>query len=102
MSKRLAYLEKVTREGSKDPFVWYGLAMEYRSLKRSDESLQTFTALRALDPDYVPMYLMCAQLLIELERKDEARDWIEAGITAAKKKMDGHAQSELEDALANL
>ena len=44
-SKRLAYLEKVTEEGSTDPFPWYGLALEYRNLERLDESLQTFTTL---------------------------------------------------------
>ena len=42
-SKRLAYLEKVTRDGTTDPFPWYGLALEYRNLERYDESLQTFT-----------------------------------------------------------
>lgn len=101
-SKRLAYLEKVTREGSTDPFVWYGLAMEYRSLGRHDEAIQTFTTLRARHPAYVPTYLMCGQLLIALERKDEAREWLEAGIEAAEKKGDAHAASELRDALAGL
>ena len=53
MSKRLAYLEKVTREGSTEPMAWYGLALEYRTLERWDEALQTFTTLRANHPDYV-------------------------------------------------
>ena len=75
-SKRLAFLEKVTREGSTDPIAWYGLAMEYRSLQRWDESLQTFTSLRATNPEYVPMYLMCGQMLAEQGRKDEARAWL--------------------------
>jgi predicted Zn-dependent protease len=54
-AKRLVYLEKVTREGTTDPFPWYGLALEYRNLGRVDEALQTFTALRASTPTYVPM-----------------------------------------------
>jgi len=101
-AKRLAYLEKVTREGSTDPFPWYGLALEYRNLERWDESLQTFTTLRTQHPDYVPAYLMCGQMLDKLARKDEARDWLEAGIVVAKKKHDGHALGELESALAAL
>ncbi len=99
MTKRLAFLEKATREGSSDPFVWYGLAMEYRTTKRNDESLQTFTTLRTTYPDYVPAYLMCAQLLTELDRKGEAKTWLEAGIAAAQKTGNTHALSEMQDAL---
>ncbi len=101
-NKRLAYLEKVTRDGSDDPLAWYGLAMEYRKLERWDEALQTFSTLRTMKPDYVAMYLMCGQMLEKLGRKDEARDWLEAGIAAAKAKRDAHALGELEGALAAL
>ena len=102
MSKRLAYLEKVTREGSQEPMAWYGLALEYRTLERWDEALQTFTTLRANHPDYVAAYLMCGQMLEKIGRKDDARDWLGAGIAVAKKKGDGHALSELESALGTL
>ncbi|MCA9587560.1 MAG: tetratricopeptide repeat protein [Myxococcales bacterium] len=101
-NKRLAYLEKVTREGSTDPFAWYGLAQEYRRLERFDEALQTFTQLRSAHVDYLPMYLMCGQMLETLERTDEAREWLTAGLDLAKKKGDSHAASELESALATL
>ena len=49
-SKRLEFLLKMTSSGNEDPFVWYGLAMEYRSLGRFDEALATFEALRGADP----------------------------------------------------
>jgi predicted Zn-dependent protease len=101
-NKRLAYLEKVTADGTDDPLAWYGLAMEYRKLQRWDEALQTFTTLRSRKPDYVAMYLMCGQMLDEANRKDEAREWLEAGLAAAKAKGDSHAASELESALALL
>ena len=102
MSKRLAFLEKITAEGSTDPFAWYGLALEYRNLERYDEALQTFSTLRTSNPDYVALYLMCGQMLEKLTRFDEARDWLEQGIVAAKKKGDSHAQGELESALSAL
>lgn len=102
VNKRLAYLEKITAEGSTDPFAWYGLALEYRNLERWDEALQTFTTLRTRNPDYVAMYLMCGQMLEKLARKDEARDWLEAGVAAARAKRDSHALGELESALAAL
>ena len=101
-SKRLAFLEKVTAEGTEDPLAWYGLAMEYRKLERWDEALQTFTSLRTRTPDYVAMYLMCGQMLSEANRKDEAREWLESGMTAARAKGDAHALSEIESALSTL
>ena len=102
MNKRLAYLEKLTSEGSKDPFAWYGLALEYRNLDRAEDALRTFETLRATTPDYVPMFLMCGQLLEKMGRIDDAKAWLEAGIAAAKKKGDSHALGELEGALAAL
>jgi hypothetical protein len=48
------------------------------------------------------MYLMCGQMLEKLARKDDARDWYEAGISAARAKGDSHAQGELEGALTAL
>jgi tetratricopeptide (TPR) repeat protein len=101
-SKRLAVLEKMTAGGSADPFAWYGLALEYKSVGRPDDAVATFGKLRALDPGYVPQYLMCGALLTELGRADEARGWLEAGVAAARAKGDAHALSELEGALAGL
>jgi predicted Zn-dependent protease len=101
-SKRLAFLQKTTADGSTDPLAWYGLAMEYRKLERWDEALQTFTTLRSMMPDYVAMYLMCGQMLEGIGRTDDARAWLEAGLAVAKNKGDGHAVSEIEAALSTL
>ncbi len=101
-SKRLAVLEKMTGAGSKDPFAWYGLAMEYKGLGRHDDALATFQKLRALDATYVPQYLMCGSMLAELGKSAEAREWLEAGVAAARAKGDTHALSEIQSALANL
>ena len=101
-NKRLAFLEKVTAEGTEDPLAWYGLAMEYRKLQRWDESLQTFTTLRTRKPGYIAMYLMCGQMLDEAGRKDEAREWLESGLARAKESGDSHAASEIESALSLL
>src|ERR1700691_4226732 len=101
-NKKLMMLEKLTADGSRDPFHWYALALEYRNLDRFDEAVQTFTTLRAQDAGYVPLYLMCGQMLEKMGRKEEARDWYEAGVTAARAKGDSHAQGELEGALGAL
>ena len=104
-SKRLDFLVKQTAPGAPgngDPFAWYGLAMEYRALARHEEALAAFEALRARAPDYVPMYLMCGQMLETMGRPADARAWISLGLEAARKKGDTHAASELEGALAAL
>ncbi len=101
-SKRLEFLQKHTASGAADAFAFYGLAMEYRSLERHDEALGAFEQLRAKWPDYVPMYLMCGQMLEKLGRAKDAKDWLEAGIAAARTKGDTHALGELEGALAAL
>ncbi|MGA3119670.1 MAG: tetratricopeptide repeat protein [Polyangiaceae bacterium] len=102
MGKRLDFLLKVTSSGSDDPFAWYGLAMEYRSLSRLEEAVATFEALRGRTPDYVPMYLMCGQVLESLGRLDQARAWLSAGIEVAETKRDDHAVAELRTALGAL
>ncbi len=104
-SKRLEFLQKQTAPGgaaNADPFAWYGLAMEYRSLSRHDEALAAFEALRERAPDYVPMYLMCGQMLQAMGRPSDARSWLSRGLEAARAKGDAHAAGELEGALGTL
>lgn len=102
--RRLAMLEKMAAgaETGRDPFVLYGLALEYDKRGRGDDALATFERLRALDAGYVPQYLMCGNMLAKLRRDDDARAWYEAGIEAARKKGESKALSELEAALAEL
>jgi len=100
MNKRLAFLEQHCATGTADSFAFYGLAMEYRKEGRVDDAIATFSKLRAKDPDYVPMYLMAGQTLIDAGRTEDAVTWLKSGIEVAQKKRDSHALGELESALA--
>lgn len=100
-NKRLAMLEKMVAAGTTDPFAWYGLALEYAGLSRIGDALSTFAKLRAMNPSYVPMYLMCGSMLIKSGKPEEGREWLSAGVEAARAKGDLHALSELESALAS-
>ncbi len=99
MKKRLAMLEQMTSSDQADSFAWYALALEYKSADRIEESLQTFETLREKDPDYLAMYLMAGQCLIDEDRNADAVPWLEQGIELAKKKSDNKALSELQAAL---
>jgi len=100
--KRLAMLEKLTQSGAADSFAWYGLALEYSSAGRIDEALRAFRTLRERDESYVPMYLICGTMLVRAGRDGEGREWLEAGITMARKSGNSHALRELEEALGQI
>jgi tetratricopeptide (TPR) repeat protein len=99
-SKRLEFFLSAVSAESSDPMTYYGLAMEYRALGRFDEALAAFESLRARWPEYVPAYLMCGMMLVEMGRAAEARSWFVAGIDVARAGRNAHAVGELESALA--
>lgn len=94
-SKRLAMFETVLAKGSTDPFHHYAYAMELRSVGRKDDALLAFDKLAVQFADYVPTYLMAAQVADELGKREDARSWADRGLVVAQKKGDGHAASEL-------
>ncbi len=97
--KRLEMLEKLTASGKGDSFSWYGLALEYQSFGRRDDAFAAFKTLRAQDPDYLAMYLICGTMLLGDNRVSEGREWLESGLITARAKGDDHAEKELEEAL---
>ena len=101
-SKRLDFLVKMTSSDKADSFTWYALALEYKGLGQVEDALATFQKLRQRDEHYVPMYLMCGTMLIEAGRRADAKEWLSAGLAAARKKGDAHAAGEIEGALAGL
>ena len=102
MNKRLAFLEQHCATAAADSFAFYGLGMEYRKEGRIDDALATFGKLKDRDPDYLPLYLMAGQTLIDAGRPTDARTWLETGIAVAQRKGDSHALGELESALASV
>ncbi len=92
---RLEMIESMIAKGSLDPFHWYARAMELRSLERLEDALAAFGEVRDRFPDYVPTYLMAAQVAQELDSIDAARAWCEQGLERARAKGDSHAAREL-------
>jgi Flp pilus assembly protein TadD len=93
---RKQQLEEMLREDPSDPFLHYGLAMEYVSAGDDAEAVRRFEQLLTVVPTYVPAYLQAGQLLIRLGRDDEARAVLRRGIGVAQTAGDAHAAGEME------
>lgn len=99
---RRQMLEEFVEKKPDDAFSRYGLAMECMNSGDSAAADEQFRALLEINADYVPTYLMFAQMLVREARSDEARQVLKAGIATARKMGDQHAKSELEALLGEL
>ncbi len=95
MSKRLALFDKLLAEGSKDPFHHYARALELRSLGRDADAFAALVGVTDIFPDYVPSYLMAAQLAQQAGDLAAAKGLVTRGIEAARAAGNDHALSEL-------
>jgi len=95
-------LEEFVAQNPKDAFSRYGLALE--CLKEGDKAgaEAQFRALIENHVDYVPGFQMYAQMLVQDERREEAKSVLTAGIAAATRVGNAHARSEMEGLLAEL
>lgn len=92
---KIAALSEILQMNPADSFARYGLAMAYASEGRNDEALAEYATTTEKNPDYVPAYQMSAQLLLKLGRTQDAKARVEAGLAAAQRIGNAHAQSEL-------
>jgi len=95
-------LEEFVANKPDDAFARYGLAMECMNSGDAHAADEHFRALMQTNADYVPAYLMYAQFLVRESRGDDARDVLSAGISAADRKGDPHARSEMETLLTQI
>ena len=99
---RRTMLEEFVAKKPDDAFARYGLAMECMNDGDAQGADEHFQALLQRNAQYVPAYLMYAQLLARESRNQEAREVLSAGISAAEKKGDQHARSEMENLLRQI
>ncbi len=99
---RRQMLEEFVARKPDDPFSRYALAMECVNSGDPAAADQHFRVLLQCNADYVPAYLMYAQLLVRESRATEARTVLSSGIAAAEKKGDQHARSEMEGLLSEI
>ena len=99
---RRQILEEFLAKKPDDAFSRYGLALDYANSGETAAADGHFKLLLETNPDYVPAYLMYAQMLVKLARTAEAKQVLTAGISAANKVGNQHARSEMEALLAEL
>ena len=85
-----------------DPFLLYGLAMEYKKAGDADKALEYFDHVLRRDPNYCYAYYQRAQVHESLGDVDAARRTLRQGVEAARRSGDAHALSEIEAALTLL
>jgi len=85
-----------------DPFLNFALAMEFAKIDQHDEALGQFDRVMELDRTYVPAYFQKANVLVSLNRHEEARQVFAEALSVAEQTGDKHAAAEIRDALALL
>jgi len=96
---RIATLNEVLSQDPNNAFARYGLAMEFANSGQTEQALAEFSKLLSANPDYAAGYFMAAQTLVKVDRIDEAKTMLQNGITAAQRKGDSHAASEMQGML---
>lgn len=95
-------LEKLVQQFPDKPFPRYGLAMEYKKVNRFDEAIPHFREAMKLDANYVAAWFQCGLTYQAAGKIDEAKQTYREGIEVARRVGNGHALSEISDALASL
>lgn len=99
MSDRLQKLLDMLAKQPADPFVLYGVGLEYKKAGDFPTSIEYLDRTLSADPGYCYAYYQKGQVYEEMGRTDDAKRAYLDGIAAASKKGDSHAKGELEGAL---
>lgn len=99
---RMRQLRQMLQRQPDDPFLLYGLAMEYRKANEPARALEFFEKVLQYDPNYCYAYYQRAQVHESLGEVEAARRALREGLGAADRVGDGHARQEIEAALALL
>ncbi len=100
-SNRLEQLLKYYQEDPNDPFIIYGLAMEYFN-SDLNRSKNYFEILLQNHPEYLPTYYQVAHLYEALSELTLAKEIYKKGIALAQQQNDINTLRELQNALNEL
>lgn len=99
---RLQQIRAMLAESPTDSFLLFALAKEYEKLGQTEEALEQYEHLKAIDPGYVGLYYHLGKLLESRHRLEEALQVYRSGMEVADRAGDLHAKQELAAARLNL
>ncbi len=98
---RLDYLLQLHKEQPDDPFLLYGIALEYKKTDSSAAGIY-FDQLLRLFPDYLATYYQAAEYFAERGYYEKALNIYEHGISLATSLNEIKTLAELKNAKQNL
>ena len=99
---RRAQIESMLQAEPDDLFLRYCLAVEMQADGEAENALTKFAELCRCEPPHVAAFFRRAQLLVELDRIEEARSVLRDGIDNARAQGDLHAAGEMSELLSDL
>jgi len=98
---RLEYLLELHQEQPNDPFIVYGIMLEYKK-NNSDETTQYVNLMLTSFPDYLATYYQAAEYFAEKGSYEKALEIYEKGIALAISLNEMKTLAELKNAKQNL
>jgi tetratricopeptide (TPR) repeat protein len=102
MSERLAQLQKLYETDPADPFVAYGIGLEYGKTGEYEQAVTWLDTALEADAHYHYAYFQKAKMLAALDRSEDAKQVIETGLVKAAEAGNEKARGELEELLASM
>ena len=98
---RLDYLLELHQEQPNDPFLVYGIALEYKKIDSNETSIY-FDLLLNSFPDYLATYYQAAEYFAEKGSHEKAFEIYDKGISLATSLNEMKTLAELKNAKQNL
>src|SRR3954453_23375458 len=99
---RINKLKEFLLTSPADSFLQHALALEHIKIGEDGEAKMLFENILQRDPTYVGSYYHLAKLLERTGNNEEAIQWYEKGMAAAKQAGDQHSYNELQAAYEDL
>ena len=102
-TERVNILLQMIHDDPNDPFLYYGLVLEYSyDYQYDNKSIEVLENLRASHPDYLPLYYQLATLYRKTGEQEAAKRVARSGLLLAEKQGNRHTFSELDSLLDDL
>lgn len=99
---RIEQIKQMLAAEPDDVFLNFTLGLELAKGGQHAQAVQSFEKVIALDVSYTAAYLQMARSLIDLHRREEARQALAKGASAAEAAGDLHARDQMTELLRTL